>query len=785
MPGIDIEQIFTADSQSVFDFLTVDGQGCYVPAYQRPYAWDTDNVFRLLEDATLGLELLAADESSIRFIGTVIAIQGHALITVQPPMDRELPPRVLTIIDGQQRICTLLILNILLHDALSACIRSMQEDVSQTVVWLRDDTEDFLEELSKTFRFVGRGARARDVHHYYPRIIRAYDDQWARAAPSARYTSPVGRFVWEYIQHIEGGVAVTFAYRPVDEDDNLIEDHEPVLEVVDFLREQLDQLAQATHGNLKLPEIAALLEGQHFNAELWSHIFPAHLIGFIRDEGGHPLFQTVLQTLRLSALARFINNRMAATVVVTRAEDHAFDMFESLNTTGQPLTAFETFKPKVIEAEGLAAYEMSISKTHIDKVLAYLERFKRAEERQNATSTLMVPFALVENGQKLEKHLNAQRRYLRDAYARANDIVAKRAFTRSLSDTASFIGTAWKPLRRQAPQLLPLAAARNDQAEFCLEALRDLRHDVAIAPIARFYASYLSAAPAQKANAAIEFYAAVEAVTAFSMLWRANHGGTANIDGIYRDIMLRGVPGVPPLSRQAPGAAGTPSATNLRTALKHHLAQANVDRATWVRNASLLPIYRLNKTVTRFLLFVASHDAYPDEVNLGLIERGRSGTNTMLNREQWNSSVNLTVEHIAPEAPSPGWPDDVYEDQRTVQRLGNLILLPEAENNFIANRPWVQKQVLYRLFSARTVAQARAAMRQANRFGFNPGKTANVLVEESMHLPMCLAIGQFDGEWNEAFIAQRSTRIAELAWRRLWTWLEPTPARVRRTPGRA
>jgi hypothetical protein len=44
VPGLSIEQVFMAESQSFFDLLTVEGQGCYIPAYQRPYAWDTDNV---------------------------------------------------------------------------------------------------------------------------------------------------------------------------------------------------------------------------------------------------------------------------------------------------------------------------------------------------------------------------------------------------------------------------------------------------------------------------------------------------------------------------------------------------------------------------------------------------------------------------------------------------------------------------------------------------------------------------------------------------------------------
>lgn len=56
MPELDLERVFTADSRTFSDLLTREGQGCYVPAYQRAYAWDTDNVRRLLEGATVGLQ---------------------------------------------------------------------------------------------------------------------------------------------------------------------------------------------------------------------------------------------------------------------------------------------------------------------------------------------------------------------------------------------------------------------------------------------------------------------------------------------------------------------------------------------------------------------------------------------------------------------------------------------------------------------------------------------------------------------------------------------------------
>ncbi len=769
MTGINIEQVFTAESQSVFDLLTVEGQGCYVPAYQRPYAWDTGNVHRLLEDATLGFAKLAEDGGSIRFLGTVIAVQGTTLIDIEAPFARELPTRTLTIIDGQQRLCTLIILNIVLHDALRALGREIaEEEEHEAIRWFKEDTDDFLDELAKTFRFIGRRARARDRHDWYPRIIRAYDDRWGRTAAVARYVSPIARFIWEYMEHVADEAGNRFDYEPTDDDDEVPEDHGPVVDVITYLRDAIDGLAEGAYENLVLPTATDILEKQHFRDSLWPHPLPPHLAQFLRDGGGHPLHGALERAVRLGAFARYVNQGMAVTVVLTQAEDHAFDMFESLNTTGQPLTAFETFKPKVLEAEG-GAYQMSESRAAIEKVQGYLDRFKRADERQNAASTLMIPFALIEEGHKLEKHLSAQRRYLRDGYARAPDIVAKQRFTTSLATTAQFVGSVWRPRRRQDPQLLPHQGLTDPVAELCMEVLRDIRHDVAIAPIARFYAAYCDVRTAGRASAAAEYFAAIKAVTAFSMLWRASQGGTANIDGVYRDIMRRGAAGGAPLARQR---GETPTAAALRTMLRHYLNEEDLDRETWIRNASQIPIYRVGQTITKFLLFAASHDATPDEDAPGLIEPGRTGTNPMLTREQWHDEVNISVEHVAPNAPSNGWPEDVYEDVRTVQRLGNFILVPKQENNLLANRSWEQKRILYTLFSSKTVRQAQRAITLARRGGFNVGRTAEDLVATSRYLPMCEAVATYEGEWDEAFIAERGTRLAELAWNRLWTWLE-------------
>ena len=99
---------------------------------------------------------------------------------------------------------------------------------------------------------------------------------------------------------------------------------------------------------------------------------------------------------RLLTFGRFFLRRVAVTMVIGKSEEYAFDMFEALNTTGEPLTAVETFKPRVIRAEGHSLYEESDSRQSMMEVESFLDRFDTAPARQTATAELLIPFV---NGQ--------------------------------------------------------------------------------------------------------------------------------------------------------------------------------------------------------------------------------------------------------------------------------------------------------------------------------------------------------------------------------------------------
>lgn len=194
--AVDIERIFQATGQSSWQFLTTSGQGCYIPAYQRPFSWSADNVDRLFEDAIHGLNLLKKRENTISFLGTVIAIHDTKHVTVQPIFKSEMPPKVMTIIDGQQRISTFIMINIAIHNLVSKLLPQTAKRSEEHFKWLADQVETLAAALRQTL-LIDMTTGDKD-YKLYPRLIRSYEDVWSKRKVQAKYNSPVCKLIWEY-----------------------------------------------------------------------------------------------------------------------------------------------------------------------------------------------------------------------------------------------------------------------------------------------------------------------------------------------------------------------------------------------------------------------------------------------------------------------------------------------------------------------------------------------------------------------------------------------------------
>jgi hypothetical protein len=781
--AMEAKEIFEALSKNVREMLTEKGLGLYIPAYQRPYGWDKDKVNKLLDDILHGYAMLLESDESFTFLGTVITIHDINFRTVQPIVKPEVPAKVLTVIDGQQRLTTLLFMCLALHNHIRLARAKMlkgknQGTLSRIENWLDGQTLNLLDGLATTFH----DKQPSGDSPLYPRMIRSFDDQWSRNKGLAQYQSPIAHLIFSYLATTETEKPTEF--KPQERDGH-IEGEEALVERYSQMSKLLKSIT--TSGSKKdeldeLPTLKQINKKENFQRALLNHVFPEEVYEAIHNESVSPEFQALLQ---LIMLASYVLNRVAVTVVRGKDEDYAFTIFESLNTTGEPLTAFETFKPKVVSAEGLSNYEKSQTRKHISIISNYLSNFKVGEQLQAATRDLLIFFASAETGFKLSKRLADQRRYLTEEFKRYDEVEANRvAFVRHLQDTATFKDHAWD-INDKSPSLqgLPIDAT-TDAVKLCLAFLSSLNHSVTIAPLVRFYSVALCASEADQQVKIKDFEDALKAMTAFSALWRASHRGTANIDSEYRDILsgTNSISGLPPLARSlrkdasAEAAAPCVDVVKLKAELRARLADAEhggiEGKDRFVTEASLIPAYSNSVPVARFILLSAYHDAVADSDTPGLIKKGRPAVSPCLSYEGIKDERHLSLEHIAPKQQAVGWDSAIYENKEMAHRIGNLVLVQKEANSSLSDRPWNEKRILYQALGAPSSEVAANILAAADANGNGFAESTQAIASLSAHMPHLAAIGDKADAWTADFIDTRSKRILELAWDQLYAWLQ-------------
>jgi hypothetical protein len=453
-------------------------------------------------------------------------------------------------------------------------------------------------------------------------------------------------------------------------------------------------------------------------------------------------------------------------------------MFDALNTTGEPLTAYETFKPFVIEDVGLSSYRASKEYSYLEKIDGHLAL--KPSERASRTEKLIIHAGLHETGYKGTKRLSEQRRWLRKHYQELRDRNDKQAFLGDLvrlADVERFFET---PVEFDA-------ISNDDATRLCMGILASAKHDIVIPVIARFYDAFVNAGAVRPSAEHSALQEAIRAVTAFSTLWRLAHGGTAGIDGLYRTIMKgRAADGhkraVGPLCKRPIGLpARSLTVSHLRQDLRAMLDQAGLsDQNDWVERAAKTPNAETgSRAFTKFFLAAAMNDAVVDPAEPTSLIKGHAGVCNLLRPSAPWRAEGYDLEHIAPQNPATasssvaasGWSPDIYVNPETKQLLGNTTLLPVMVNRAIKNAAWAHKQAVLRLLTAPTTTQAEQDLIAAKAAGdLTEFPTLPTIVAQSAyhkHLEPLLSVPT----WNAATIQSRTINLCSLGYQQLTQWL--------------
>jgi hypothetical protein len=195
---------FKAETKTSYEMLCEPNVGFYIPPYQREYSWDKSKVARLFEDAGHGLRLLFEEKGSsdaTAFLGTIIVIHDTRYQTVDPKVQGDLPKSVQVVIDGQQRLASIFLSNIYLHDFMVKAARKLKGNADEPHEWLYQQALQIQADFERTFG--DDMPYGDDGFRWYPRMIRAYVDSWSRKGDKARYKSPIAACLRAYSSHLK------------------------------------------------------------------------------------------------------------------------------------------------------------------------------------------------------------------------------------------------------------------------------------------------------------------------------------------------------------------------------------------------------------------------------------------------------------------------------------------------------------------------------------------------------------------------------------------------------
>lgn len=766
-----IEDLFRAQAASPTETVELynGAIGFRVPDYQRPYDWSKVNITRLFTDCLSGFHRLgsSANADAFTFLGTLILVK-------EDKQEPTFSGTSVAVVDGQQRLTTLTLLACALVERLTQMSATIDQLPLKPAVkvWLAAESEDWISELSECA--FGAQKLKKNKTFPFPRIVRA-NDQRGKSTVESEYKSALSKFLCGFAEYVSDGaldfvppaLGVGTDATKIGENFADLRDLVAKLDDTDWYegaecdRVPLDWISRAQYRALfeRLGDTIADNAGQDIA-----------IASVVKLGAAHSLIRTLL-------VSAYFARCVVLTRVITDDESAAFDIFDALNTTGEPLTALETLKPRVIQYEkahgGYAGSPSELTFARLNTLID--EAYPKTIDKQNETKALIVSYGLFVEGRKLPENLASQRNFLRTSYdkAAAKSRDNSHRFIRQLADMAQFRHLYWTP-----DGIAKLGTYhdenRLDEVQVLASFLMATKSYLVLPILARYWL------PNLKQAGDATFLEALRAVTAFLVLRRAATGTTAGIDSDFRAVMAPIGSGANKFGLGAGVEAANPvlEIAKLREALRTLLAKSKAKVSTkdkWVGQAADNPLYVQAREVSRFMILTAANqaaaisDATGRWTKVGV--KVAANQDSYLDFKTWRGTDYATVEHVAPDTEKPGaWDIDIYKNAIIRQSLGNLCLLPAKENGAIGNGDWARKRLFYRALTEESQAEQQKRIEQAAAQGMKFSGATQKLLEEGRRLPLLDPLRDVV-DWTPEIIAGRGRNIAELVWDHLWPWL--------------
>lgn len=760
MPVLNIEQSFLTENRSVLDFLNQSGQGLYIPLYQRDYSWDSDNIEQLLEDLSRGIQRIASgeinnDNKEIRFLGTIITVVESNRNNIYPVEIQAVPPRIEKLIDGQQRISTIALMATLLTKKLTEIKVKIKpnnpiyEDVNDICnIWID-------KKLIPIFSF----DLVRGTPRLKPKIIRGAKDYWTRTDDvDSAYRSELSNYLGHFIK----------AY---DEKNNKF----PCLTKEKYGKTLLYQNGKKIEAWLnKTVSTAHIDQNDEFACanDIISNFSQEHLWDFERDnlieiikekDFSNPKTNSYIlnELVQIISVCHYLLDRCCFTIIQPTDDDWAFDMFQSLNATGTPLTAIETFKPTIVntvDRESGDKFKGSDSDKSFKKVEDFLSEATTAAQKNKRTNDFLTSFFIAYDGKTISTHFSYQRKILNDVYISLNPFKDKELFIKKMGNYAEFYQNWIKYDGKNNSRFPMLDNSDAELASMLILFLKASNHKMAITMLGSMYYFVIE----QCDNALNNFTNAVKSISAYYFLWRSTHSNSG-LDSTYRDFF-----------KQNTGSQVTLEA--IKKHLQNELIKKSIsNKENWISKAkSYLKYNTTSNEIIRLSLLISAHDTISNPEKKGMIMHGREGSQNYLNIEKWTSTSLKTIEHIAPKNNNGTWDSKLYEEHtEAYQTLGNLTLLPTDLNSSAGNKSWKEKLLYYQCVAEEIPENLKNIENTANNIGITLNQKTIKMLQSSQFNKHLSSISSLttDDIWDCSLVNERTEIMLDIIWERVSKWI--------------